>query len=188
MPQPGTVYVAARRRRAGRRAGRCRAAPSRGAAEPEGHVVKSPMVGTFYRALGARRQALRRSRPGGQGGRDRVHHRGDEAPERDRSRPGRRDQGDPRRERPAGRVRPAAFRPRPESRSVRKNPDRQPRRDRAAHPARVPRAGHQDRRRAFRSRRRSQIREARRRIGVHRSGRRRARAISTFRRSSARPK
>ena len=50
----------------------------------------------------------------------------------------------PGRERQAGRIRPAAVHHRAEP-HVRQDPDRQPRRDRAAHPARLPRAGHQDR-------------------------------------------
>ena len=51
---------------------------------------------------------------------------------------------------------------------VRENPHRQPRRNRAAHPARLPRAGHQDGRGAFRGRPRSQVRAAGRRVGLHR--------------------
>jgi acetyl-CoA carboxylase biotin carboxyl carrier protein len=52
MPQPGTVYVtappAAQMMPADASAA---AAPAEAApAEPEGHLVKSPMVGTFYRA------------------------------------------------------------------------------------------------------------------------------------------
>src|SRR4029453_8580223 len=43
---------------------------------------------------------------------DGLHHRGDEADERDRGRPRRRRQGDPGRERPAGGVRRAAVRDR----------------------------------------------------------------------------
>jgi len=50
MPQPGTIYVTAP---AG--AQPATGAPAPGAepaapAEPEGHIVKSPMVGTFYRS------------------------------------------------------------------------------------------------------------------------------------------
>jgi acetyl-CoA carboxylase biotin carboxyl carrier protein len=44
MPQPGTVYVTAPTP-----AGEPAALPAE-AAPPEGHVVKSPMVGTFYRS------------------------------------------------------------------------------------------------------------------------------------------
>ena len=55
-------------------------------AEPEGHVVKSPMVGTFYRASVARRADVRGGGLAGQGGGDPLHHRSDEAPERDRVR------------------------------------------------------------------------------------------------------
>ena len=53
--------------------------------------------------------------------------------------------------------------------AVREDPDRQSRRDRAAHPARVPRDGHQDGRRPLRGRPRRQVRAPRRRIGLHRS-------------------
>ncbi len=70
----------------------------------------------------------------------------------------RRGEGDPHRERAAGRIRPTALRHRltrplalskaaaakAARQAVRQDPDRQPRRDRAAHPARMPRDGHQD--------------------------------------------
>lgn len=46
MPQPGTVYVTAPTPQSGAPAAAEPAAPP----EPEGHVVKSPMVGTFYRS------------------------------------------------------------------------------------------------------------------------------------------
>ena len=52
---------------------------------------------------------------------------------------------------------------------VRQDPHREPRRNRAAHPARLPRARHPDRGRAFRGRYRGEVREARRRVGVHRA-------------------
>jgi acetyl-CoA carboxylase biotin carboxyl carrier protein len=55
--------------------------------EPEqetGHTLKSPMVGTFYPIGDTRRQVVRRYRPIGRRGRDAMHHRGDEAHERDR--------------------------------------------------------------------------------------------------------
>jgi hypothetical protein len=73
---------------------------------PDGHVVKSPMVGTFYRAgaPGASRWSNsardRHRRPP-------VHHRGHEADERDRGRRQRRRQGHPGRERRARRIRRA---------------------------------------------------------------------------------
>jgi acetyl-CoA carboxylase biotin carboxyl carrier protein len=50
VPQPGAVYVGAP---ALQHAGDAASAPAAGPAapaEPEGHVVKAPMVGTFYRA------------------------------------------------------------------------------------------------------------------------------------------
>ena len=52
--------------------------------------------------------------------------------------------------------------------NVRQSPDRQPRGDRAAHPARVQGARHRDRRRAFDRRRRRHARPPRRRERVHR--------------------
>src|ERR1043166_969904 len=57
-------------------------------------------------------EGLRRSGPGGEGRRHDLHHRSDEADERDRSRRLGRREGDPGREWPAGRVRPTAFHPR----------------------------------------------------------------------------
>ena len=53
-------------------------------------------------------------------------------------------------------------------RHARENRHRQPRRDRAADPARLPRARHQDRRRALHRRLQPQARAARRRVGLHR--------------------
>ena len=53
---------------------------------------------------------------------------------------------------------------------VQEDPDRQPRRDRPADPARVPRDGRQVGGRLFRSRPRRQVREAGRRGGLHRPG------------------
>ena len=96
---------------------------------------------------------------------------------------------DPGRERPAGRIRPAAVRHRISAAPhVREDPHRQPRRDRAAHPARLPRAGHQDRRGAFRGRPRRQVRASWPTSRSASARRRRRRATSTCRRSSARPK
>ena len=46
MPQPGTVYVTAPTSQPGPEAPAAAVEPP----EPEGHVVKSPMVGTFYRS------------------------------------------------------------------------------------------------------------------------------------------
>jgi acetyl-CoA carboxylase biotin carboxyl carrier protein len=47
MPQPGTVYMTSPMMPAAADLPTTTAAP---AAEPEGHVIKAPMVGTFYRA------------------------------------------------------------------------------------------------------------------------------------------
>src|SRR5687768_4727758 len=49
MPQPGTVYVTAPAPQAAPGAPAAAAEPAV-PPEPEGHVVKSPMVGTFYRS------------------------------------------------------------------------------------------------------------------------------------------
>ena len=57
--------------------------------------------------------------------------------------------------------------------NVRQSPDRQPRRDRAAHPARVQGTRHRDRRRAFDRRRRRHARAPRRRERLHRPAARR---------------
>src|SRR5690606_35157621 len=86
---------------------RCRCRP--GARRSAG----SPGQGADGRHLLPRAQPerprLRRSRPGRQGRRSPVHHRGDEAAERDRGRQVRRDQGNPRRKRRTGRIRPASV-------------------------------------------------------------------------------
>ena len=166
-------------RRAGppRRAGRAGGPPRQ---EPDGrHVLSLGVAG---------RQAVRRGRRHGAGRRHAVHHRGDEADERDRVRQGRRGQGRSSsrtgsRSSSASRSSSSADRPdvaaapclvarsvapRTAEPAVRQGPDRQSRRDRAAHPARVPRARHQDGRRLLRGRPRRQVRAPRRRIGVHR--------------------
>ena len=71
----------------------------------------------------------------------------------------------------AGRVRPEAL-PHQEglslARDVQEDPHRQPRRDRAAHPARLPRARREDRRRPLGGRLARAARALRRRGGVHR--------------------
>jgi acetyl-CoA carboxylase biotin carboxyl carrier protein len=48
MPQPGTVYMTAPMMQPAAEPAAAPAEPA-AAAEPEGHMVKSPMVGTFYR-------------------------------------------------------------------------------------------------------------------------------------------
>ena len=77
------------------------------------------------------------------------------------------DQEDHRRRRPAGRVRPAAGDHRL-AMADQQAADRQPRRDRASNPPRLPRDGHQDRRGPFDRRRRCDARAAGRRNGLHR--------------------
>lgn len=49
LPQPGTVYVTAPGMQPAP-PGSAPVAPAEAPAEPEGHLVKSPMVGTFYRS------------------------------------------------------------------------------------------------------------------------------------------
>ena len=71
-------------------------------------------------------------------------------------------------QRRSGRVRPTAVRRRI-SRHDREDRHRQPRRDRAADPARLPRARHQDRGGALHRRLQPEARAARRRVGVHRA-------------------
>ena len=71
-------------------AGRARPSGRAGGAlrrrEPTGNVVKSPMVGTFYRSASPGSDRVRRSRQHGQGRRPDLHHRSDEDHERDRGR------------------------------------------------------------------------------------------------------
>jgi acetyl-CoA carboxylase biotin carboxyl carrier protein len=49
MPAPGTVYMTAPMPQPAPEAARAAPAEPAVAAEPEGHAIKSPMVGTFYR-------------------------------------------------------------------------------------------------------------------------------------------
>ena len=108
-----TVYVTApppRRRRRRSRRPRAGGSRRRRGRERRKATSSSRRWSAPSTAVRARREAVRRGRASGQGGRHPLHHRGDEAPERDRGRPRRRREGDPRRERPAGRVRPAAVR------------------------------------------------------------------------------
>ena len=142
-------------------------------AEPEGHVVKSPMVGTFYRSASPGIEVVCRGR--------RSVNQGDtlciveamklmneiESDAAGRSR--RSWSRTASRSSSASRCSSSNRHGHVDSRqAVRQDPDRQSRRDRAAHPARLPRAGHQDRRRPFGSRSRRQVRQACRRIGLHR--------------------
>ncbi len=67
-PRTTTVMMARRPTAAAPAARRGAAAAAEAApAEPEGHVVKSPMVGTFYRSGSPGAAGLRRGRPGRQG-------------------------------------------------------------------------------------------------------------------------
>ena len=193
---------------------RLRARRAAGARRP---VVKSPMVGTFYRSASPGAKPFVEVGDTVQVGDTLCIIEAMKLMNEIEADAAGDDQGDPRRERSAGRIRPAAVRDRlrhcrrlraPAERSardhvpapnrrlqiaqcrrqagqaVRQDPDRQSRRDRAAHPARVPRARHQDGRRAFRGRSR---REVRARSPTNRSAsarRLRRRATSTSRRSS----
>ena len=122
---------------------------------------------------------VRRGGAARQEGPDALHHRSDEADERDRVRVRRRNRQGVRRKRPARAVRRAALRgqdhldrapAQPRHADVQENPDRQPRRDRAARDLRLPRARHPDRRRLFRARREQPARPLRRRRRLHRAG------------------
>ena len=73
-------------------------------------IIKSPIVGTFYRVVRARGQAVRRGRADGAQGPGAVHHRSDEADERDQRRVRRRAGEGLRRERSGRAVRRAAVR------------------------------------------------------------------------------
>ena len=97
---------------------------------------------------------------------------------------------DPRRERPGGRVRAAALQDQAGVRraDVQKDPDRQPRRDRAARDSRLPRAGHRNGGRALDGRRRRAARQVRRRERLHRPAAVAKQSICTSRRSSAPPR
>ena len=149
-------HATSRRRRAARGAPLARRrdepdAPARRAADDGIVRVEAPMVGTFYRAPRAGRAAVRRGGRRRRAGPDALHPRGDEADERGQGRASRAIvRSDPRRERAAGRVRPAAVRARARStagrpRSTRSGmfnarPRRQPRRDRRARDPRAARA------------------------------------------------
>ena len=134
-------------------------------------IVKSPIVGTFYRVGRARRQGVRLGRRHRAQGPGAVHHRGDEADERDRFRVRRRGHERLRGERAGGPVRRAPVRdPADCINHVQKNPRRQSWRNRAARDFRVPRAGHQDRGGVLGSRRELAARAVRRRRHLHRPG------------------
>ena len=76
MMQPQACPATPCRRHAAA-AGSSNAAP----AEPQGHIVKSPMVGTFYRSSAPGHSAICRSRLCGQRRRYAMHHRSNEAVE-----------------------------------------------------------------------------------------------------------
>ena len=122
---------------------------------------------------GAGRSGVCRGRPAGEEGSGALHHRGDEADERDRRRS------------TDGEIVSAyvengkpvqygerlfAIRRRSQRHYVQEDPDCEPRRDRAARHLRVPRARHQDRRRLFGGRRELAARPLRRRGRLHRPG------------------
>jgi hypothetical protein len=73
------------------------------------HVIRSPFVGTFYRAASPDAATFTEVGRDGEEGPDPLHHRGDEADERDRVRRRRQSGGDPGRERQAGAVQRSAL-------------------------------------------------------------------------------
>ena len=78
-------------------------------AAPEGHIVKSPMVGSFYRAASPGAKSFVDIGQTVNAGDNTLHHRGDEVAQRDRIRQSRRNQSHLGRERPSSRIRPAAV-------------------------------------------------------------------------------
>ncbi len=111
--------------------------------------------------------------------------RGDEDVQPDQGAARRHGHPHPGRQRPAGRIRAAAAGHRV---VFAQDPDRQPRRDRAADPARLPRARHPHRRRALHRRFRGDARAPGRRERLHRPAVRRATATCTSPPSSRPPR
>ena len=114
---PATPFDAARRskRHSGRHRDRRRSHAAALAAVPAPpeealHLVTSPIVGTFYRSPSPTAEPFVEVGDRVAVGTDALHHRGDEAHERDPVGCRRRDRQNLRRKRPAGRVRPAAVR------------------------------------------------------------------------------
>jgi acetyl-CoA carboxylase biotin carboxyl carrier protein len=62
----------------------CRLNPAAASVEPAGTVIKSPMVGTYYRAASPGAKPFAEVGQHDQGRRPGLHHRGDEDHERDR--------------------------------------------------------------------------------------------------------
>ncbi len=112
-------------------------------------TVVAPMVGTFYAAPVARRRPVRGGGRLGRRGPDAVHPRGDEAHERDHRRGAGRHPRDRRRERrrrsSTAPCSSTTSRSRRRPRCSIEDPDRQPRRGRAARHPRVQGDGHRDR-------------------------------------------
>ena len=156
---------------------------------PEGHVVRAPMVGTFYASPAPDKpafvtvgQAVKAGETLGIIEAMKMFN----PIEADVS--GTVLQG-PGRERPADRIRRAAVRDRlRRAADARQSRHRQPRRNRAAHPARLPRAGHPHGRGAFHRRPQPQARRHGRRVGLHRPGAVDRELPQHGRRSSPRPK
>ena len=151
--RPGPPRRPPRRRRRG---ARCRPRPpppaAGGARRSAGgpHVITSPIVGTFYRSPSPEPTPFVEVGVAGQEGAGALHHRGDEADERDRV--GRRRAWSPRSIRRTGSRSSTASssspsRPRSRYADVQEDPDRQPRRDRAARHPGLQGAGHPDGRR-----------------------------------------
>ena len=99
-----------RRPRPRRARGRRRRADASAAPPIRRHAVKSPMVGTVYLSPEPGATPFVSVGDNGQGRRHPADHRGDEGDEPDHRAEGRHGHADPGRERPAGRVRPAAGR------------------------------------------------------------------------------
>ena len=124
----------------------------------------------------AGRRVVRRGRGPGQEGPGALHHRSDEADERDHlGVRGRAHRAPTSRTASRSSTASGCSRSRPADRRftnphVQENPDRQPRRDRAAGDLRLPRARHQDRRGLLGGRRELAARPLRRRGRLHRPG------------------
>ena len=162
-------YVHARAGTGGERGPRRPRRPSPSRRSPHPGTITSPMVGTAYLFPEPGAAAVRQGRRRGQGRADAADHRGDEGDELDPRAQGRPRGPDLRQQRGAGRVWRAAAGHRVGCGRVQEGPDRQSRRDRLAHPARLPRAEHRRGGRALDRRFPGHACPPRRRERVHRS-------------------
>ena len=194
-PPPPCRLPAPLRRRPAAAASAARRQPPE--APPAGTAVESPIVGTFYRAPGPELAAVReRGRPGA-GGPGALHHRGDEAHERDRGRGGAARSSRSTRTTaspsstgiPSSPSGPPEGPPRPRIRDdVQEDPHRQPGRDRAPGSLGLQGARGQDGGGVLRGRRERPARALRRRGGVHRPSPEQRVLSRTSPRSSPRPR